>query len=65
MDALLEKEEFDIREYHEMRRHFNDVIESTLDANMRMKLRIHGTVWVKPLIKKLKILKTRYITGVS
>ena len=29
MDALLEKEEFDIREYHRMRRQFNDDIEIT------------------------------------
>ena len=54
MDALLEKEEFDIREYHEMRRHFNDVIESTLDANMRMKLRDSWYSMGKALDKKLK-----------
>ncbi|NLK68702.1 MAG: hypothetical protein GX283_06020 [Clostridiaceae bacterium] len=54
MDALLEKEEFDIREYHEMRRHFNDVIESTLDANMRMKLRDSWYSMGKALDKKAK-----------
>lgn len=54
MDALLEKEEINIREYHEMRRHFNDVIESTLDANMRMKLRDSWYSMGKALDKKAK-----------
>jgi len=54
MEALLEKEEFDIREYHRMRRQFNDVIESTLDENMRKKLRDSWYSMGKALEKKAK-----------
>lgn len=54
MDALLEKEEFDIREYHRMRRQFNDVIESTLDGTMRKKLRDSWYSMGKALEKKAK-----------
>ena len=54
MDALLEKEEFDIREYHRMRRQFNDVIESTLDEGMRKKLRDSWYSMGKALDKKAK-----------
>ncbi|NLG88737.1 MAG: hypothetical protein GX494_05890 [Clostridiaceae bacterium] len=54
MEALLEKEEFDIREYHRMRRQFNDVIESTLDGAMRKKLRDSWYSMGKALDKKAK-----------
>ncbi|AGC68470.1 hypothetical protein Cst_c14810 [Thermoclostridium stercorarium subsp. stercorarium DSM 8532] len=54
MEALLEKEEFDIKEYHRMRRQFNDVIESTLDENMRKKLRDSWYSMGKALEKKAK-----------
>ncbi|NLN65988.1 MAG: hypothetical protein GX144_11405 [Clostridiaceae bacterium] len=54
MEALLAKEEFDIREYHRMRRQFNDVIESTLDAEMRKKLRDSWYSMGKALDKKAK-----------
>jgi hypothetical protein len=54
MDALLMKEEFDIREYHRMRRQFNDVIESTLDGVMRKKLRDSWYSMGKALDKKAK-----------
>jgi len=54
MEALLQKEEFDIREYHRMRRQFNDVIESTLDEGMRKKLRDSWYSMGKALDKKAK-----------
>jgi predicted secreted protein len=54
MDELLQKEEFDIREYHRMRRQFNDVIESTLDETMRGKLRDSWYSMGKALDKKAK-----------
>ncbi len=54
MDALLEKEEFDIRECYKMRRQFNDVIESTLDETMRRKLRDSWYSMGKALDKKAR-----------
>ncbi|NLY18295.1 MAG: hypothetical protein GX045_04970 [Clostridiaceae bacterium] len=54
MDELLQKEEFDIREYHRMRRQFNDVIESTLDETMRGKLRDSWYSMGKALDKKAR-----------
>lgn len=54
MEALLQKEEFDIREYHKMRKQFNDVIESTLDEGMRKKLRDSWYSMGKALDKKAK-----------
>lgn len=54
MEALLQKEDFDIREYHKMRRQFNDVIESTLDGTMRKKLRDSWYSMGKALEKKVK-----------
>lgn len=39
MDKLLEKEEFDIKEYYNMRKQLNSVVESTLDEEMRGKIR--------------------------
>ena len=54
MEALLMKEEFDIREYHKMRKQFNDVIESTLDEEMRKKLRDSWYSMGKALEKKVK-----------
>jgi hypothetical protein len=54
MDALIQKEEFDIREYHRMRRQLNDVIESTLDEAMRRKLRDSWYSMGRALEKKAK-----------
>jgi hypothetical protein len=39
MDKLLAKPEFNLAEYMEMRRELNDVIERTLDEEMRFKFR--------------------------
>ena len=52
MDELLKAEEFDIREYHRMRRQLNSVIESTLDEEMRTKLRNSWYSFGKALEKK-------------
>jgi len=54
MDALLEKEEFDIKEYYEMRKQLNSVIESTLDEEMRTKIRNSWYSFGKALDKKAK-----------
>lgn len=54
IEHLLKREEFDIREYHKMRKQFNDVIESTLDAEMRKKLRDSWYSMGKALDKKVK-----------
>lgn len=37
MDAILQKDGFDRSEYIEMRKNFNDVIERTLDDDMRIR----------------------------
>lgn len=52
MDELLKAEEFDIKEYHRMRRQLNSVIESTLDEEMRIKLRNSWHSFGKALEKK-------------
>lgn len=54
MDALLEKDEFDIKEYYEMRKQLNSVIESTLDEEMRTKIRNSWYSFGKALDKKAK-----------
>lgn len=54
MDGLLKKEEFNIREYIEMRKNLNDVIESTLDEEIRFKLRDSWYSFGKALDKKVK-----------
>ena len=54
MEKLLEKPEFIIIEYHEMRRNLNDVIERTLDEEMRFKLRDSWYSLGKALDKKVK-----------
>ena len=54
MDALLIKEEFDIVEYFEMRRRLNDVIERTIDEEMRFKIRDSWYSLGKALDKKVK-----------
>lgn len=54
MDELLNKEEFDIREYYAMRKQLNSVIESTLDEEMRGKIRNSWHSFGKALEKKVK-----------
>ncbi len=52
MDELLKAEDFDIKEYHRMRRQLNSVIESTLDEEMRTKLRNSWYSFGRALEKK-------------
>lgn len=52
MDALLRDEEFNIKEYHRMRKQLNSVIESTLDEEMRTKIRNSWHSFGKALDKK-------------
>lgn len=52
MEALLRDDEFIIREYHRMRKQLNSVIESTLDEEMRTKLRNSWHSFGKALDKK-------------
>lgn len=54
MDELLEKEEFDLKEYYAMRRQLNSVVESTLDEEMRGKIRNSWQSFGKALDKKAK-----------
>ena len=52
MDELLEKEEFDIKEYYALRKELNSVVESTLDLEMREKIRNSWHSMGKSLAKK-------------
>jgi hypothetical protein len=54
MEKLLEKPEFNIVEYIEMRKNLNDVIERTLDEEMRFKLRDSWYSLGRALDKKAK-----------
>ena len=54
MDKLLENSEFELIEYIRMRRNLNDVIERTLDENMRFKLRDSWYSFGRALDKKVK-----------
>ncbi len=54
VDALFLKDEFDIKEYIELRKELNDVIERTIDEEMRFKLRDSWYSLGKALDKKLK-----------
>ena len=54
MDKILAKEEFEKPEYIEMRKKFNDVIERTLDDEMRNKFRDSWYSFGKALDKKVK-----------
>lgn len=54
MDELLAKEEFDVKEYYAMRKQLNSVIESTLDEEMRGKIRNSWHSFGKALDKKVK-----------
>ena len=54
MDELLAKDEFNLIEYIEMRRNLNDVIERTVDEELRFKLRDSWYSLGKALDKKVK-----------
>jgi hypothetical protein len=54
MEDLLKKEQFVLSEYIEMRRNLNDVIERTIDVEMRYKLRDSWYSLGKALDKKAK-----------
>lgn len=54
MENLLEKPEFNLVEYIEMRRNLNDVIERTVDEETRFKLRDSWYSLGKALDKKVK-----------
>lgn len=55
IEELLAKEEFDIKEYINARKELNDIIERTLDEQMRFKLRDSWLSMGKALEKKAKI----------
>lgn len=54
MEKLLEKPEFNLVEYIEMRREFNDIIERVLEEEIRYKLRDSWYSLGKALDKKAK-----------
>lgn len=54
MDELLKKEEFELIEYIQMRRNLNDVIERTVDEELRFKIRDSWYSMGKALDKKVK-----------
>jgi hypothetical protein len=54
MEKILEKPEFNMIEYIEMRRNLNDVIERTLDEEMRFRIRDSWYGLGKALDKKVK-----------
>ncbi len=55
LDELLEKSEFNVIEYHQMRKKLNDVIERTLDEETRFKVRDSWFSLGKALDKKVKL----------
>lgn len=54
MEEILNKDEFEMLEYIEMRRNLNDVIERTLDEELRFKLRDSWYSFGKALDRKVK-----------
>ncbi|HBN83437.1 MAG TPA: hypothetical protein DDZ89_06290 [Clostridiales bacterium] len=54
MDLLLSEEDFVTAEYHQMRKEFNDIIERTLDYEIRSRLRDSWFSLGKALDKKVK-----------
>lgn len=54
IEKLLEKQEFSVLEYIEMRKGLNDVIERTMDEEIRFKLRDSWYSLGKALDKKVK-----------
>ncbi len=56
MEKLIDKPEFVLSEYLEMKRQLNDVIERTLDEEMRFKIRDSWYSFGKALDKKTKLM---------
>jgi hypothetical protein len=56
MEKLIEKPEFVLSEYLEMKRQLNDVIERILDEEMRYKIRDSWYSFGKALDKKVKLM---------
>ena len=54
MEEIMEKPESNISEYLEMRRNLNDIIERTVDEELRFKLRDSWYSMGKALEKKVK-----------
>jgi hypothetical protein len=54
IEKLMEKPEFDLVEFVQMRRKLNDIIERTLDEEMRFKLRDSWYSFGRALDKKVK-----------
>lgn len=54
METLLEKDGFEKAEYIEMRKNLNDVIERTIDGDMRLRFRDSWYSFGKALDKKVK-----------
>jgi len=54
MELLVEKPEFIVSEYYDMRRDLNDVIERTVDEDLRFKIRDSWFSLGKALDKKVK-----------
>ncbi|NLV36144.1 MAG: hypothetical protein GXY17_05655 [Clostridiaceae bacterium] len=54
MEELLQKEEFDLPEYYQMRYKLNDVIERTFDEELRFRLRDSWYSLGKAYDKKVK-----------
>ncbi len=55
IEEILAKDEFDIKEYIKARKELNDIIERTLDEQMRFKLRDSWFSLGRALEKKVKI----------
>ncbi len=54
MEKIMERPDFDIKEYIEMRKNLNDVIERTMDEEIRFKIRDSWYSLGKALDKKVK-----------
>ena len=55
VEKLLQQEEFVVRDYIEIRKDLNDIIERTMDEETRFKLRDSWYSFGKALEKKVKI----------
>lgn len=55
IEEILAKDEFDIRDYIQARKNLNDIIERTLDEEMRFKLRDSWFSLGRALEKKAKV----------
>lgn len=54
VDELLAKESFDIKEYFDLKKELNDVIERTIDEEIRFRIRDSWASFGKALDKKVK-----------